>query len=341
MKYKGNDTIIPSQETKSIWLTTRKSADNTTFAGLQFPGLFNLPITDFHLDRKMFWIAVVLEIFFIVIVRFKIGSFNPKIMGIVFALVILDFIAAFFLHTKQKEITKTKVSIRIKEYLRYHIKGTNVIDADIIQLTERLRSFEKNTWRIAGLWLLILVAVIKIVGSLAFRDYGLVAFVTIAYIFVAYIHYKHTGYFFSAVLFYRSLKSDYSNALTLNPEQKENKSDNYNTINIDMYGYRQPDDWHSIQHKIFPNLDIHDKLLISNKKDSQTGKDVTQLNLEYYKHRFWSDDDLKTMVKSVGFIPNGDLRPLPNDQQGILACCIIEKIMLSSLENNTSENIAG
>lgn len=184
----------PSKEVLEMWCSTRKSrhklGDN-----FYHPRIFST--VDYKIDRNWFLLAFFIEISSLLIAIFFTG-FNPFIIIGAIGASLFDVLCAIWLHGGQKYINKFRCKLELTMY-----EGQmEVIDDRTFRTQKETYKRAINAWenkRYPLIVIIILIAIVKCIFSfIALFPYGLIAFVVPLFFFLAaYIHIKHTGYWWA------------------------------------------------------------------------------------------------------------------------------------------------
>jgi hypothetical protein len=186
----------PSQNTKNLWLATRKAGKQVT-ANLTLPGLFET--VKYSQDKSLFGIAMVLEVIGCLLIS-ALADWGLLIAGTVAALVMIDVFLAIGLHYKQGKIC-FHLNMAITTAANQGVQAGHI---------NRVRKL-KNWW--LGKICIVLLWVFAVIKASAFYVlnpdtyiYGILMF--LIYSFIAYVHIYHTGYFLSEYRFRRAFSKE-------------------------------------------------------------------------------------------------------------------------------------
>lgn len=197
MKVNTHADFEPSEATLKSWLQTRKrpiQAGSSTLSGLF--------ITDgYERDRGLFIAAAIIEFAAIVfiIVGGLLGGSSGLILAVITAafIVLFDIIGVFFHHLKIGERQKLKVEAEVHLHKRADIES----------------KLSKTHWSNILGWILLFLSAILKIGSVylfvVFANDIILGSLIVLYVFVLYVHARHTGYWHAESKRLRLLKKDY------------------------------------------------------------------------------------------------------------------------------------
>ena len=212
----------PSQNTKNLWLSTRKVGKQVT-ADLTLPGLFET--VKYSQDRNLFWIAMAVEIIGFLILA-ALANWGPIIAVTMGSLVVIDVLLAMGVHYKQGEICLHSNKVLTTS-------SNKPVQAGHIARVRKL----KHWW--LGIVCMVLLWIFAIVKASVFYilnpDIFFCILILMIYAFVAYVHIYHTGYFLAGYRFRiafnkekdRFLEWQISGIITQNPKVVQTIVPNY------------------------------------------------------------------------------------------------------------------
>lgn len=193
----------PSPAVLEKWAYTRKSP-KILGSSFTHPRLFST--VEIRSDRALFYVAILIEIV-VGILAVAMRGFDGIVIAAATGLLCIDLILAYQLHAR-KENNKCKLNCKI-EILKYR-KQFNLFEisedeSHIKSFRDGIEHLEKRQKKYA--YGIILSAIIKILGFWIINYFGIAifAFVSVLYAFAAFIHIKHTGYYW----FYSSFNLSY------------------------------------------------------------------------------------------------------------------------------------
>ncbi|TAK42195.1 MAG: hypothetical protein EPO28_07595 [Saprospiraceae bacterium] len=181
----------PSRSTKKLWLSTRKDKNKKEYSYEGFSqklSLFGLFDTQgYRLDRFLFYLAIIFEIAGMVIITALAGG-GYLILGTLATAIVIDIFLAIGVHLKKGEIC---------EYENKKVVAKFNNDPDRTEACqERINYLEK--WWLARVCL-VLIWLFSITKSFFFYTINggdiFAILMLLLYIFIAYVHTNHTGYF--------------------------------------------------------------------------------------------------------------------------------------------------
>ena len=194
-----NGNFEPSKDAKNLWLKTRKS--ELEFGKLKLPGFFIT--SNFVNDKRLFWLAVMAELYGL----YVLYNLLPQPL---FALLffVVDFILAFFSH-----ILKGKLCLAInKKKLAENGDSFTPNKTSTWELDKQSSKIIKiKLYEFIFYFLIIVLAIVKIKSFLDYSSQVVIAqkaFIWIVYIFCAYVHIKHTGFYIHEILFRFKIKKE-------------------------------------------------------------------------------------------------------------------------------------
>jgi hypothetical protein len=315
MEYKGYKGIKPETDTIKKWLFTRKrSADEfLTIGDYKFSGIYTTQ--NFKSDAVFFWIALICEIGFLVAVSIMVGGFDILLSLSALVCVVLDFIGAFFYHKNENEICKAQLKLNIERYKMNTKQGSTSDEVNI--KIDTIELLKKEPARTLGISLIIVSAILKILGSAVLFEMPVFTIVlTVIYCFVAWIHIKKTGFYFSGRKFFKAMDRE------LNKHIKNGSNDSIKKL--DQESDFEP--WEveniptnvelkEIKMHIFSDTKIYDSLQKKNDK----------WLYRKWKHHFWDDGDLQKFINSKD--DNNDV--LSDSAKAFIAADITERRFLN------------
>lgn len=285
MEYKGYKGIIPKQKTLDQWFYTRKrsKADFLPIGSFKFPGMRTTQ--KFWNDGVFFWLAVLLEVGFLIAVSIMVGGFDFFLSIAAVLCVALDFLGAYSHHKNADEISKAQLSLQIEEY-KLGIGRTN--SDNLKKKREQLQRLRNSLNRKLGITLILVSAFLKVFGSaILFEIPTFTIVLTVLYAFVAWIHVMKTGFYYSGNRFYSSLNRDLSKHIdTDDTLQKKNSEEDFERFEIE--NIPSGVELRAIKRRIFENVDIFDSL---HQIDGKWG-------YRFWKHHRWDDDDMVKFIHS-------------------------------------------
>jgi len=185
MAKNANSNVLdfePSQNTKELWLSTRKEGKSVT-GNLTLPGLFETVKS--AQDKGLFIFAMVLEVIGFLFIS-ALADWGILIAGTVAALVVIDFFLAVGLHRKQGEICKHS-NLAITTYANKPVQSGHIAHV------QKLKKWWLGKVCIVLLWVF---AIVKASGFYVLNPetYIFSILMFLIYSFIAYVHIYHTGY---------------------------------------------------------------------------------------------------------------------------------------------------
>jgi hypothetical protein len=208
--FNSGEHFQPSKEAKLSWRRTRKlkkEIKGSNDINIIHTGLYHT--INFNVDRLLFRLGLFFESIGILAIIWAAGEFNLILFGGFFAAVFIDVILAIISHYKHGEICELRLKKSIEEYnleamrlYRANNQNDNVAEAQIDAKREEIidldKKIGKRRWAsFVGSFFIILVAMSKIYffieTSIIFNSISVA--IILIYLFVAYVHIFHTGYF--------------------------------------------------------------------------------------------------------------------------------------------------
>jgi hypothetical protein len=199
--YKNPHQFAPSLSTLNLWLKTRKSKNENK------PSIFET--VKFADDAVWATIAIIIEISALVLTIYGAWDqylINKKILYLIVAIITVflfvsfDFIGIMFHHhdVPEKVLNNIKIALEKNQIIKTELKKRN----------------KEISWqRFFGMMLLVVSSILKILAIIFFlrgtRGVVIISVLVIFYVIVIYAHAKHTGYWWAALSFKRSLNKEY------------------------------------------------------------------------------------------------------------------------------------
>ncbi len=321
MKYQGTQILWPEQDTIDRWKQTRKHPENAykQYGQFRYPGYYTLQ--GYKEDRTFFLIAIIAEILFLAAVPFVIGGLDIY-LGIAAAfLVLIDLIGAFFAHVGQAKITDAKKELSVHQY-----KKASGIQVDLNAIRSAEQKISNTEWsasRLIGKSLVIIGAIAKIFGmTLVAGGFGAIPLVVLVlYGFLAYIHIRHTGFFYSGYTFKNKLKRDYKTMLKgyqSNPGIRDTDNPN-NITELTIQGAPAGMEFKPIYNIIIEDeiAKTHDQLYCKIGHDGSMSWQIRK-----WAYHFWDDERIEQFINANDQTGTG----LSNEARAFLFSYIIENL---------------
>ncbi len=288
MEYKGFKGIIPSTDTQSKWLLTRKRTEQefVTIGDFKFPGFWT--IQKYKNDKFLFRLAIFLEVLFLASFFFLLGGVDIIFTVIAIVCVALDLIGAFFHYKNGDNISRAQLKLNNERYLKLINKSD---DNKIQQKEHKLRKEKNKTIRKIGVAIIILSILGKILGSVVIFELPvLIVASVIIYCFVAYIHINHSGFWFAGWNYYRAMDKQLIEELEKNDDIKIKNDPTADYHRTEVENIPPNVTLKEIKYIIFPETNVTDSL------------DYVETEKKWYynkwRYHFWDDIDLENFINS-------------------------------------------
>jgi hypothetical protein len=321
MKYQETQILWPEQDTIDRWKQTRKHPENAykQYGQFRYPGYYTLQ--GYKEDRTFFLIAIIAELLFLATLPFVIGGVDIYLGIAASFLVLIDFIGAFFAHVGQAKISDAKKELSVHQYKQ--ASGIQVDLNAIRSAEQKIRNAERSASRLIGKSLIIIGAIAKVLGmTVVAGGFGAIPLVILVlYGFLAYIHIRHTGFFYSGFSFKNKLKRDYRSMLNgyqANPGNRDTDNPN-NITELTIQGAPVGMEFKPIYNTIIDDHIAHtiDQLY------PQKGQDGTiSWQIRKWSHHFWDDERIEQFVNANDNTGTG----LSNEARAFLFSYIIENL---------------
>ena len=319
MNYKGYKGITPSNETLQKWLFTRKRSEFEflTFGDFRFPGYFTTQ--HYKSDHTFFWIAIFCEAGFLATVSIMVGGFDLYLSLAALVCVVLDLIGAYSIHKNEDKISTAQLRFNIEDYKNKILRSTS--DNVKIKKEQIIREHQKPS-RFLGKILIIISAILKIFGSAVLFELPVFTIVlTIIYCFVAWIHIKKTGFYWSARRFGRAMDAELEKHIQEGGSDKlQNKVSENDFRNVLIENIPSNVELRPIRMGIFENMSIFDEIY----HDETSNKWYYRI----WKHHMMDDEDLQKFIYSSD--KSGDV--LSDSAKAFIAADYSERFFLNILD---------
>lgn len=192
-KSKMNNRFEPSSDTKIKWLLTRKKRYGK--GSVSLPGLFTTE--KYNSDTLFFVTAIIAEIFGLYVI-WQASGFSRVFIWLVVGAFVVDLACAIALHWFEGD--KTLYENELHKFENNKESGLNSWDID-----SRMPK-KKTKWKVLKFLAILLLSVLA-VGKILLFYYlppqqidGITIGICLSYLYVAYVHFYHTGYFLSEVM---------------------------------------------------------------------------------------------------------------------------------------------
>jgi hypothetical protein len=304
-----NDAQQPANEIgdiKDVWLATNKGRTPIIIGDFKYSGYWTMK--NFSSDTTMFWIAMLFEIAFLLLIFTQAGV---QLVLVITALlsVIIDFVSVLAHNSKRKEITQAQLKLNATKYLRTLAVTT---DINIRDDEETLKKYQRNGWRILGVTLIVISWLVKIFVTTVTFGLPIIIFASVVIFgFVGYIHLFHTGNFFIG----SRLTSKWNKLVKYGNTQYTGKNTD---ADFDFIPLTTVDDvtnkgftWFEIKNQIRNiNIPVYDSLI----KVRDDEKKTEIWTLKRWKYHFWDDNDIEKFIKA----DNGNGQSLTQASQAYL-----------------------
>lgn len=214
-KENNNNLFEPSSDTKFKWLMTRKKRYGKGTVSL--PGMFT---TEKYASDALFFLAAIIAEFFGLYVIWQASGFSQMFIWLVIGAFIVDLACAVGLHWYEGEKTLYQNKL-------HYFENNDASEDDWGEDEERPK--KRLIWNISKFIFTLALSVLAI-GKILLYYYlppqtidGITIGICLSYLFVAYVHFFHTGYFLAEVLVnHHFIRGNYSSFNKLR-RKKENK----------------------------------------------------------------------------------------------------------------------
>ncbi len=195
-----NNSFEPSSDSKNKWLLTRKKRYGK--GSITLPGLF---VTDkFSSDRNFFFIAIVAELVGLYFIWQASGYSNTFIYLVVGAFVV-DLFAAIGLHWYQGEKSLYENLLYRFENFEKVEKSTKTDNSIWVEPKTYEGPRKRTIWIVTSFIFMVLIVGLAL-GKIVLYYFlppmsidGITVGIFLSYLFVAYVHIFHTGYYLAEI----------------------------------------------------------------------------------------------------------------------------------------------